>query len=46
MGKLVVLQGAIEGTYTVRDAAVRLKVGERRIKTTYEEVSGARLSGG
>ncbi|MDR0602097.1 MAG: hypothetical protein LBG42_06905, partial [Treponema sp.] len=28
LGRLVVIQGAVDGTYTVRDAAARLKVQE------------------
>ena len=37
LGKLVVIQGAVDGTYTVREAAVRLKVSERRIKQLKRE---------
>ncbi|MDR0644165.1 MAG: hypothetical protein LBG05_04515 [Treponema sp.] len=32
LGKLVVIHGAVEGMYTVKESALRLKVSERRIK--------------
>jgi transposase len=37
LGKLTILQGAVEGVYTVKEAALRLHMGEWRIKQLKKE---------
>ncbi|MDR1030295.1 MAG: helix-turn-helix domain-containing protein, partial [Treponema sp.] len=37
LGKLAIIQGAVEGVYTVKEAALRLHLGERRIKQLKKE---------
>jgi hypothetical protein len=37
LGKLTVIQGAVEGLYTVKEAARRLRLSGRRIKQLKKE---------
>ncbi|MDR1229863.1 MAG: ISNCY family transposase [Spirochaetaceae bacterium] len=37
LGKLAIIQGAVDGVYTVKEAALRLHLGERRIKQLKKE---------
>jgi transposase len=37
LGKLTIIQGTVDGVYTVKEAALRLHVGERRIKQLKKE---------